>query len=37
MKLVCEQLRKVNTRRVRNLFAFFLGMCRNFLNGELRK
>ncbi|QDZ25841.1 hypothetical protein HOP50_19g83830 [Chloropicon primus] len=37
MKLACTQLRKVDTRRIRNLFAFFLGMCRNYINGELLK
>lgn len=37
MKLVSDQLRKMDTRRIRNLFAFFLGMCRNYINGSMVK
>ena len=36
MKTVCEQLRKVDPRKIRNIANFFIGMCRQMLIGNLR-
>ena len=37
VKLVCSQFRKVDMEKVRNPFAFFVGMCRNHLHGARKK
>jgi hypothetical protein len=37
VRLVCSQFRKIDVARVHNHFAFFIGMCRNHLNGSRKK